>query len=380
MANAGLRSQFSNAAALALGGLLGASIATATAQAAAGDQIGSAILIENLVTADYARDTRTLQTGDRVRQEELIEVGLDARSEFNLDDDTKLALGPGTRLKLDKFVYDSDKASGSIVVNMAKGTMRWITGVAKKPTYVIRVPNASITVRGTIFDLYVTEKGETWLLLHEGGVQVCNDRGQCRVHEESCKLTRISDAGEVGRATVWSGVPGARDNMFHRAFPFVVLPPQIDPNPVCSRDGVTRLREANVPPPPPMPRVKKASLERPAAIEPVRTIKAPKGVAKPIRIVDVTPDRPVRRKPPSYKEPKPERSAETKKPPIRIKVVSPPRIRVVEKPKPKLPPYERKRNGDKAAKIGKVLIGAAIIGGAMAIGSRGGHRGPGKMY
>jgi hypothetical protein len=379
MCNTGLKSLLWNAKAITASGIAVAILSGSPARAASGDQIGSAILIENLVTADFARDTRTLQAGDRVRQEELIEVGLDARSEFNLDDDTKLALGPGTRLKLDKFIYDANKASGAIVVNMAKGTMRWITGVAKKPAYVIRVPNASITVRGTIFDLYVTEAGETWLLLHEGGVQVCNDRGQCRIHEESCKLTRVSDSGDVGRPSAWSNIPGARDNMFHRAFPFVVLPPQIDPSPVCSRDGVTRLREASTPPPP-APRVERASLERPSVTEPVRAAKVPKAISKPVRVVADSPGKPVRRKPPTYKEPDPERGAEVGKPPIRIKVVKPPRIRVVEKPKVKYPPHERKRTGDKAAKIGKLLIGAAAIGGAMAIGSRGGHRGPGKMY
>ncbi|MGQ0673592.1 MAG: FecR family protein [Hyphomicrobium sp.] len=229
------------------------------AKAESGDQIGEAILVENLVTADYARDTRTLQTGDGVRQEERIEVGLDARSEFHLNDDTKLALGPGSRVVLDKFVYDADQASGSIMLNMVKGTMRWVTGVAKKPTYVIRVPNASITVRGTVFDLYVTDKQETWLLLHEGAVQVCNDRGQCRIHDQTCKLTRISQSGEVGRPQSWSTLPGAEDNMFHRAFPFVVLPPEIDPNPGCTRDGILGERDASAPPP---RREQRASVER----------------------------------------------------------------------------------------------------------------------
>ena len=56
---------------------------------------------------------------------------------------------------LDKFVYDSDKKTGSIILDLTKGAFRFITGVASKPTYLIRTPNASITVRGTIFDMYV---------------------------------------------------------------------------------------------------------------------------------------------------------------------------------------------------------------------------------
>ncbi len=230
-----------------------------SALAAPGDRIGVAMLIENLVTADYARDTRTLRVGDGVRQEEHIEVALDARSEFDLNDDTKLALGPGSKVTLDRFVFDPDTATGSIILNMAKGTMRWVTGVANKPSYVIRTPNASITVRGTIFDLFLTETNETWLLLHEGAVQVCNASGQCKVHTETCKLTRVSDAGDVSGATSWSKVPGAKDNMFHRAFPFVVLPPEVATGPACTRDAIMNQRDANSTPS--EPKVRKAEVE-----------------------------------------------------------------------------------------------------------------------
>jgi hypothetical protein len=134
-------------------------LASGAAAAAPGDAIGSAIQVVNLVTAALDNDTRNLKIGDDVRQEEDIVVADDATSELKFKDETKLALGPGTRLRLDKFVYNSDQGSGSIVLNAVKGTFRFITGVAAKPSYVIRIPNASITVRGTIFDLFVQAQG-----------------------------------------------------------------------------------------------------------------------------------------------------------------------------------------------------------------------------
>jgi len=75
-----------------------------------------------------------------------------------------VALGPGSRLLLDKFVYDPQKGSGTIVLNLVKGAFRFVTGIASKPSYLIRVPNASITVRGTIFDIYIQENNVVWLL------------------------------------------------------------------------------------------------------------------------------------------------------------------------------------------------------------------------
>lgn len=200
--------------------------------------IGSAVVVVNLVTAEYNRDTRTLQGGDRVHQDETIEVGSDGSSEFKLDDDTKLALGPKSHLKLDKFVYDPDKANGSIVLDLVKGAFRFMTGVAEKPTYVIKTPAAAITVRGTIFDVYVQDDGQSWLLLHEGAIQVCNVRGQCRDLTEPGKLIRITSDGGVGSPVKWASLPGNDAVPFDTAFPFVAKSPSIDPNPILTRDVI----------------------------------------------------------------------------------------------------------------------------------------------
>lgn len=211
------------------------------AHAASGDTIGEAIEVINLVTADYSRDTRTLQPGDDVRQDEKIAVGSDGRSELQFADQTKIALGPGSELLLDKFVYDSDKNSGSIVMDFVSGTLRFITGVAQKPTYVIRTPNASITVRGTIFDVYTPPKGgPTYLLLHEGGVEVCarKRKKSCRSNSKPGRLTRISKTGKIDNPTVWSVLEGKDGIPFDLAFPFVINPPMIDPSPVFSKGEI----------------------------------------------------------------------------------------------------------------------------------------------
>lgn len=214
-------------------------LSSASAVIAAPQQpIGSTLSVVNLVTAAFNRDTRTLSTGDRVNQDETIEVGVDASSELKLDDETKLALGPGSHLTLDKFVYDPAKSKGSIVLDLVKGTFRFMTGVAEKPTYVIKTPAAAITVRGTVFDVYVQDDGLSWLLLHEGAIQVCNQRGQCRELNEPGKLIRITGDGDVGSPVKWASLQGKDAVPFDTAFPFVTKTPSIDPNPVFTRDVI----------------------------------------------------------------------------------------------------------------------------------------------
>lgn len=221
--------------ALALAILAGAGT---SASATTGTPIGDAVLIVNRVTADLEQDHRTLATGDNVRQDETIEVSADGKGELKLADDTKLALGGGARLVLDKFVYDPDRRAGSIVLNLAKGAFRFVTGVAQKPTYEIRTPNASITVRGTIFDVYVLPNNTTWLLLHEGAVEVRNDRRVCRVLNEPGHMLMIGASGDIGQPINWNGLPGRAGIRFEDAFPFVVDRPQLSPPVIMTADAV----------------------------------------------------------------------------------------------------------------------------------------------
>lgn len=260
---------------------------TATgAQAAAPNEIGTTLSVIDVVTAELSTERRNLATGDAVRQNEVIQAALQARSEFRLADDTKLALGPGARMVLDRFVYDPDKKAGNIALDLAKGAFRFMTGVASKPSYVVRVPNASITVRGTIFDVFVQDNGTAWLLLHEGGVKVCNDRGDCRILDEPGKLILVNDKGDVGKPFRWASMQGAQGFSFDEAFPFVGDAPSIDPKPVFTRQAL--IEDTPAPKKPKGPkRERKAEASEPTSpggkLEPaVTTDPQPK---KPVKIV-----------------------------------------------------------------------------------------------
>jgi hypothetical protein len=220
-----------------------------------GDAIGAAVTIVNHVTGEYNRSLRNLETGDDVRQEEIIAVADDSLGELMLRDETKVALGPGARLTLDRFIYDPNKTTGSIVLNLVKGGFRFITGVAAKPTYSIRTPVASITVRGTVFDVFIEGDEAIWILLHEGAVTVCNNAGKCRDLSDPCRMVRIGPGGTMPDPGTWNALPYARSVSFDTAFPFVVKPPGIDPKPIFSREDIElgrcpelKVRKANYEP------------------------------------------------------------------------------------------------------------------------------------
>ncbi len=207
-------------------------------EAAPNERIGSAVQVVNEVSAEFERGRRDLSSGDEVHQDELIAVGPKSIGELEFADQTKLALGPGSQLKLDKFVYNGQRSNGDIVVNLFKGAFRFVTGLASKKSYRIRTPGAAITVRGTIFDVYVAQDDTVWLLLLEGGITACNDRGTCKELSRPGRILRVAPDGEVSDPTRWAMLPGRDAIGFAAAFPFMVNAPTINPNPPLTREAV----------------------------------------------------------------------------------------------------------------------------------------------
>jgi hypothetical protein len=62
---------------------------------------------------------------------------------------SKLSVGPKTEVLLDKFVYDPKKSTGTVAVEAARGSFRFVTGPQSKGvTYQIKTPFGTLGVRG----------------------------------------------------------------------------------------------------------------------------------------------------------------------------------------------------------------------------------------
>ena len=103
------------------------SMTSALAADATALEVGAAVLIKNQVTGTLGTTERPIETGARVHLNELIRTGSQAQAELKLDDDTKLALGPDSELRLDEYAVGSGSAP-SIGLRFLKGTLRFLTG------------------------------------------------------------------------------------------------------------------------------------------------------------------------------------------------------------------------------------------------------------
>lgn len=205
----------------------------APAHATTESGIGTTVVTVRSVTGQLGQNERDLGVGDRVFLNELLETGSDSHAELQLDDDTKLALGPNGSLTLDDYVVGGGEGSGRVVLNVLKGAFRFITGENDKDAYRIDTPSATIGVLGTVFDLYVYDEDETLLLLLEGEVEICSrtapgSMGGCKSLSEPNQLIYSCGEGVLTDPIKWSDslLP---DTPVTTAFPFLQDAPQIDP-------------------------------------------------------------------------------------------------------------------------------------------------------
>jgi hypothetical protein len=138
------------------------------------ENIGDAKIVINAVEGNLPTGSQVpVAQGDNVFLNEAVHSGPDSKANLLLKDSTNVTVGPETIVKLDSFVYTGPKQPATIALNVAKGTMRFVTGDASKRAYTILTPTAAIGVRGTILRIEVTD-GETKVINEEGVAIICH--------------------------------------------------------------------------------------------------------------------------------------------------------------------------------------------------------------
>jgi hypothetical protein len=98
------------------------------------------------------------QAGQAVFQADALRTGADGRLGVTLKDDTRVSIGPGSEMRVDKFVYAPAEGHFSLVLNIVRGVMAYVSGrIAKLSPDSIRLetPAAVVGVRGTTLALRV---------------------------------------------------------------------------------------------------------------------------------------------------------------------------------------------------------------------------------
>jgi hypothetical protein len=155
--------------------------------------IGAARIVVADVSAETTVASRRLATSDEVRYRELIATERSSAAVIQFVDSTELAIGEQARVRLDEFVFDPG-AAGKLGLTLEFGALRFSTGSMAKSAYKIVTPSAALAVRGTEFDLAVSDDGATYLMVRHGAVEVTGNNGESRLVGADQSLT-ISAVG-----------------------------------------------------------------------------------------------------------------------------------------------------------------------------------------
>nr|WP_246707642.1 FecR domain-containing protein [Ensifer oleiphilus] len=161
----------------------------------AAEPVGQAVSIRTEVSGASG----PLAVRDPVYRDERIRTSKSGLGQFVFQDGTKLAVGWGSSVVIDQFVYDGTKSVKKLTITAAKGTFRWVSGKSKHSAYEIVTPAGTIGVRGTAFDFYVGRDGTTAVVLLNGAASFCG-AGGCRQLTRRCDCVVATPGGGVSRA------------------------------------------------------------------------------------------------------------------------------------------------------------------------------------
>ena len=90
----------------------------------------------------------TLAPQSDVHANETVRTGSSGVADLRFIDQTNLSVGPTSVVRLDRFVYDPNKGSGSVVIDATRGSFRFVAGSQDKRAYKVKTPYGTLGIRG----------------------------------------------------------------------------------------------------------------------------------------------------------------------------------------------------------------------------------------
>jgi hypothetical protein len=176
----------------------------APASAQPASKIGAATAVENEVEGRIGRAIEKLAVGSNVYRDQLVRTGKASTAALQFLDETNLSLSPSTEIRLDRYIFDSERKTGSVVLDVPRGVVRFITGTLESRNYTIRASFVTVGVRGTTFDVLVWPDRVTVLLIAGGVDLTLRPRRVFVLNEPNTAITIYRDGRVVG-PRAWNG-------------------------------------------------------------------------------------------------------------------------------------------------------------------------------
>jgi hypothetical protein len=162
------------------------------------DSIGDVVSV--VPQANYRRGgaVQELSINDLLEQNDRVITTGEGSAYIHFIDDTVLTVGANSEVVLDKFVFDGDKAK-TAVIQITRGTLRFVTGTSDHSVYQLKTPVATIGVRGTTIDIGYENDRMIYNTVEGLGI-VCHTSAGCQEVRADAAPLAINRSG-FARAT-----------------------------------------------------------------------------------------------------------------------------------------------------------------------------------
>ena len=103
---------------------------------------------------------QTAKAGDLLEQADVLTTGANSSAGVTFIDNSRLSLGPDSRIEIQQFRFDPTTNDGAFLADMQRGTLAIVSGqIAKRSPDAMKVktPTTILGVRGTTFAVKVDE-------------------------------------------------------------------------------------------------------------------------------------------------------------------------------------------------------------------------------
>jgi hypothetical protein len=133
---------------LGLGFIALAAAAVFTGPALALEPSGHAVRVDPAVNASGPGGKRLIELEGAVFIGDQIVASPNGLAQIKFIDDTRIVIGPNSRLTIDTFVFNPDNTAKKVTLTAIKGTFRFISGNSPSGAYTIRTPTMTVGIRG----------------------------------------------------------------------------------------------------------------------------------------------------------------------------------------------------------------------------------------
>src|SRR5215217_4019256 len=149
-------------------------IGMAACQAAVAQTVGRTTSIQPGVFRNSAGTLIDLGVGAPVVADDALNTDAQGRTHLRFLDQSTLDIGPGSDVKIDRFVYNPNHTTAGASISLVKGVLRYNSRGAPDGAVQFRTPTSTLGIRGTTTaTAYNPITKETWHQISAGVAEVC---------------------------------------------------------------------------------------------------------------------------------------------------------------------------------------------------------------